>query len=320
MEIVMVDYFVYEIDSDEIIGSGPRKLSKEAIFVAYSFKSQSSCDFRVTLEQNIGRSPSLSYFDVLDGRVDVGKSWPTEIRNRLKRSRVIVADLTSLSPEVLFECGLAWGLGKPILPVTERPELLSTLPRWLTDLQVGHFSSDIGWEELLNSLSHHIEETTQKHRRAPSSGANPRSIVLLKTKNSIYDMEQQVRQTSSRFGMDLVDDENTIDALENISSDLASRVAHCSLLVAPLQNYPSDSFIHFACGVIVSKPTAGASSRRLNRRILLVVANETESNCLPADMARRVSDTIKIVTHNILAKELTNYGQLFQRWFKRQEY
>ena len=313
----MVDYFIYKLKKGELTGGGPRKKSNEAVFVAHSFNTEGN-DFRIKLEQEIKRIPSLSKIDVLDGRVPIGKSWPTEIRERLRKSRVIIADLTVLSSEVLFECGFAWGLGKPILPVTRKVDSHGLMPRWLTDLQIGNLSFDKGWNDLINSLGHHISEIHKKRRKAPSDSANPSSVVILKSNSSLSLIEDQVRQMAMRFGMEVQYEDTLFDTLEGTTSELVAQVAHCSLLVAPLLNQLSDSFVHFACGVVGSVPKTGVSKRKLSRRILLVVNSVNETECLPADSARRMSGVIRIITPQQLCQELTKYGQLFTTWQKRQ--
>jgi len=293
-----------------------------AVFIAFSFSLPSSSSFRVSLEQRIHQTPSLYGVDVFDGKVAVGKHWPSEIRERLEKSRVVIADLTTMSPEVLFECGFGWGLGKPILPVTSNHSEHRTMPRWLTEWQVGHFSSDEGMSELLNSLGQHISELSRGRRsasRTRSAGADPRSVVLLKGQYDSTEIEGQVRQTAARFGMVVYEGDTLVSSLESTNNELAQQIAGCSLLVAPLTNQPSDSFMHFASGVVASVPTSGASKSKLARRVLLVVNGTTEFEKLPSDSGRRASETIRVVTVNRLTQELVQYGEQFKHWVRKQE-
>jgi hypothetical protein len=315
----MVEYFVYQLKPGELTGDGPHPRHNHVVFIAYSFNSKTSREFRIKLEQNLRRSTSLCSVEIVDGHTMVGKKWATEVRGRLTKSCVVIADLSELSPEVLFECGFAWGIGKPILPVTENRGLISAMPAWLTDWQVGFFSSQDGWNELVDSLSYHISERANKRRRTPRSGADPGSIVLLKPHSGLFDFEDQVRLTATRYGMDAEYENTFMDGIEETTSELVERVAHCSLLVAPLLHHRSDSFVHFSCGVVAAAPMAGASSRRLNRRVLLVVESTTGSERLVSNSATRVSQIVRVITPNMLAQELTNYGQLFRRWRERQE-
>ena len=317
-----MDYFIYHLKNGELTGGGPRSRTRMAVFIAFSFSLQFSSNFRINLEQRIHQTPLLYGVDVFDGKVAVGKHWPSEIRERLGKSRVVIADLTTMSPEVLFECGFGWGLGKPILPVTSNNTEYQTMPRWLTEWQVGHFSSDEGMCELLNSLGQHIADLSRGRRnavRTRSAGADPRSVVLLKGQFDSAEIEGQVRQIAARNGMIVYEGDTLVSSLESTKSELAQQIAGCSLLVAPLTNQPSDSFMHFASGVVTSVPTAGASKCKLARRVLLVVNGETEFEKLPSDSGRRASDTVKVVTMHRLTHELMQYGEQFKQWLRKQE-
>lgn len=315
----MVNYFKYTLNRGELVGGGPRRAPSEAIFIAYSFNSKESIEFRTSIEQAICRTSSLSHLNVIDGQVPVGKNWSTTIHDQLKRAKLVVADLTVLSPEVLFECGFAWGLGRPILPVTKELGLNHRLPRWLTDLQVGYFATEKGVQHLLDSIAEHLTDTRGHRLRAHSAGAMPSSVVLLRPTRNQFDLSAQVQQSAARFGLATGEDDTQVEAIESISSALVEEVAHCSLLVAPLQNDLSDSFVHFACGVIASEPKSGAIKPKLSRRVLLVVKDGNAAKTLPADSARRLTGVIRVVLENQISAELIDYGSSYQSWLKKQE-
>ena len=44
-----------------------------------------------------------------------GAAWVNEISIRIRTSDVVIADITRLNPNVMFELGIAHGLGKPLI-------------------------------------------------------------------------------------------------------------------------------------------------------------------------------------------------------------
>lgn len=143
--------------------------------------------------------------------------------------------------------------------------------------------------------------------------------MLLGNENEFDDLEAQVSQTCLRFGLVLSNERISDESLEDIDDTLAREVTKASLLIAPLRNVPSDSFVHFATGIVVAQPRAGASSRRLSRRVILVVENVKNITILTADSARRAVGTVRAVPPASLTQELVQYGKIFQRWFQKQE-
>jgi predicted nucleotide-binding protein len=44
-----------------------------------------------------------------------GAAWVDDIVQRIRSSHVVVADITRMNPNVMFELGIAHGLGKPLI-------------------------------------------------------------------------------------------------------------------------------------------------------------------------------------------------------------
>lgn len=65
-------------------------------------------------------------------------------------------------------------------------------------------------------------------------------------------------------------------------------VARASLIVAPVANITTDPIVHYLCGLVVARPTAGVSKRKTNRRVILVVRDQNEARKLLSDSATRV--------------------------------
>jgi hypothetical protein len=95
----------------------------------------SSIAMRATLED---RLKAGGHVLVHDGRVAPGEEWAKEIRKRIKNSRLVVADVTGPSKEVLFEVGFA--ANKAVIQVAESVDHREALPRWMTSVQTAVYS------------------------------------------------------------------------------------------------------------------------------------------------------------------------------------
>ena len=133
------------------------------------------------------------------------------------------------------------------------------------------------------------------------------------------EIQDQVKAASARWGLEISPTKGgDIDDLESIESDLAEEVSHATLLIGELTGGQSDSFVHFASGAVIAVPTAGASSIRLLKRVLLVVGSADVKNQMTPGSVRKVKN-VRVVTHEHLIKELNEYGNQFKDWTRKQE-
>jgi hypothetical protein len=73
--------------------------------------------------------------------LNAGGKWQDKLRDALSRADVVVAILTPASVHsswVLHEIGAAWALGKPIIPVVSRRDVLNHIPISLENIQAIH--------------------------------------------------------------------------------------------------------------------------------------------------------------------------------------
>ena len=77
----------------------------------------------------LARSANTRIFSYDD--LSAGEKWEAKLRRELAGADVVVALLTPRSVEsswVLRDVGGAWGLGKPIIPVVTRRDLVTRIP------------------------------------------------------------------------------------------------------------------------------------------------------------------------------------------------
>jgi hypothetical protein len=309
----MVQYSSIKIDKSDLISGGPQQKISPRIFVAYRFKDPKSEAFRERLKVEIKNTDALNDIFLTDGHVPDGTHWPSEIRKRVSTARLIVADVTSLSPEVVFECGLAWGFNKNIIPVVEDVKKLKQLPEWLTDLQCGFFSTSKYIREILDSIAEYLLKPSSVKNRPPTPKPIPGKIVLLKGAAEFESYYDNIISTSTKFDMDLYK-EDSIPTLDKVDKSLINEVSRASLLICSLNHSYSDSFVHFASGVVASKPTAGESSTKLNRRILICIPDNINAEDIISKSAHKFPTLVSIISFKKLTNELLNYGKIYKNY------
>lgn len=312
----MVEYMNVDLKDGELSGGGPRQKFKVVnIFVAYRFHSTESINFREELESRLLKTDSLSDVRVIDGRqILLGNNWSSQIRKAIEQSRVVVAELTALSPEVLFECGYAYGLGRPILPVVENSTWDSRLPRWLTTFQMGNFSSESGWKEIVDSIDQIVNKTGPREKTVGLPEADPGYAVWLPGTSLFEVGKDSLVTVTNRFDMNSPHTTFEVSDLFESSELVIEEVAKSSLLIASVGGISADTFVHFACGIVVSKPKTGVSNRKIMRRVILVVSKQMDKDKILSDSARRASHVVQIVNKGQLNDALIRYGEIYRRW------
>ncbi len=314
----MVRYTTYDLKLGEIV-SEPRNPGPPhaEVFVAFRFNDPASKRFREEIEIRCGGSQALQGVHFTDGHVLLSESWAGKIRERVGRARFVLADVTDLSPEVLFECGFGWGLGRRILPVVQSPSQRERLPRWLTDVQVGHFDDESGWAEIVESVSHFVRKrgpgTVVQRRPEPRPG-----LALWLRGPDWYEAKfEHFTQACTRCSLEAAV-EDPREGVKGSEESALTRVAQTSFLIAPLDLRPSDSFVHFAAGVVAAKPMAGASKQKLTRRMVKVIRDDIDPSRLVADSARRCKTTVLVTRAEDLAAEMIGIFGNYSKWLRTQ--
>jgi hypothetical protein len=71
----------------------------------------------------------------LDDAITVGARWVDEIYGLLRSCDFVIADITRQNPSVLFELGVAHGLGKPFILLINEAADSSGIPSFLSGYQ-----------------------------------------------------------------------------------------------------------------------------------------------------------------------------------------
>lgn len=314
----MVKYVNVQLTPGELSGSGPRSVASPAsVFVAYRFDSQQSQWFRDELERRFKCADSLKDVNVTDGRaVLLGDNWSGKIRDVLKQSRLVVAELTALSPEVLYECGLAHGFARSVLPIVADKDWYSRLPRWLTALQLGNFSNSEAWDAIIDTIDKCLNHghAARAYPKLPSP--DPGQAIWLPGPDWFDSRKDALINVANRYDMNEPIMNISLYDIENAHDSVIEQIATASLVVASVDNLASDPFVHYACGLVVSKGSAGLSKRRLRRRVILVTNEKTNSETLVCESARHAHAAVCVTTLAGLSNELIKFGNSYQQWRK----
>ena len=100
-----------ESDVTEVIESAPEESGSLHYFVLLPLDA-SMRRLRDAVGRTLREERAIPFF--VD-ELPAGAAWVDDIVLRIRSSNVVVADITRLNPNVMFELGIAHGLGKPLV-------------------------------------------------------------------------------------------------------------------------------------------------------------------------------------------------------------
>ena len=276
-----------------------------SIFIAYRMKNPESRRFRDSLAKALTQHPTLKCRVEDAGRIPVGKKWAPQVREMIKRSKLVVGDVEGLRPEVLFELGFANGLKTPVLPVVSGLEI-KDIPYWLRSTQLGSYSSGPGIAEIVGSIETYMAQSGKAGTpRSPVSSL----VVWLRRfawNESAFD---QLKTAARREGI-------SFEAFEETDSeDVIIEKAYLStFLIISLDGTDWDGFGHFVCGTALSKPFAGYSAKRLDRRIVILEPPTVQTKKFTAEGVSRCSETVVVTKPDKLLSEFERFLERRKEW------
>jgi len=267
---------------------GPRGKSARRIFVAYRFVPESE-NFRSGLQRSLETDWGIETSH--GGAINPGLDWSEEIRDRIRKSKLIVADVTDSSREVMFEIGFA--SNKPAIYVTARHEDRSRLPSWLTIRQAVAYGDD-GIEKLSRAIGRYFAD--KKFPPVMRRATSPGTAVLLASQAGLEWAGSRVSAVEAALGeVGISLQYRDPDALLN-GSDLA-KAASCQLVFACIDGTTSDYLSHYLLGDVAGRPlitSVSPQGSRQHLRRLGVVLSRTKDDfeVFGAEGLRRVSNEV----------------------------
>jgi hypothetical protein len=265
---------------------------------------------RSSLESILG---NLTTVVVLDGNNTQG-DWAAAIRRRIKKCRVVVADVTGPSREVLFEAGFA--RGKTLIPIVHTAADREQLPVWLTGLTIltyeGGGLPGVA-ERIVAALADGGRAETTAKRPAPVPGV----VLWLQSRESTWASESRrlVENLARERQLQL----RTVYPEDLYSFDDLRRHLNVWLFIGCIDGSDQDYAIHFFAGDIAVRRSAGSGARRgesIARCAVVFPKDPTVEEICVADSVRRVSrDIVKIVrTEAELLDAVTTLFRRHESW------
>lgn len=289
---------------DTYVGGKPKSPSA---FIAFRVKNSDSKYFRQKIEEAVKTHPYLTNCIIKDGSILGGIKWAPEIRDRIKRASLAVGDITGMHPDVIFELGFAYGLGKPIIPVVANPSQVSESPDWIRAWQILHYSSQEGTNAILKSIIEFMSGQEYKQILSPKK-ADPYTAVWLRQVDWNKHPQDQFESWTKRFDL-------TPKFLfeEQSSDEMIDEVMKASFIIINLDGGTYDGLMHFICGVSIAnlKNTIGLDKH------ILVVEKPEHSGRLAAESIKKCPSYIKIVKPNEILDSIDKYGRHLSNWLNK---
>jgi hypothetical protein len=300
------------LTDSEVLQAGGGRPKPPSIFAAFRFDYPESQRFRDDLARALARHGELSRLVIADGRVPAGTPWAEAIRKRIRKARLAVGDVTGMRPDVQFELGFAYGLGKPRIPVVANPASRSALPEWAGATQVGHFADEAGMRGIISSIHAHLTDPEFTVLAQPPTPI-PGLTVWARTMNWNRHASDQCATIAAREGLIWHCIE---DAVPNES--IIRRAAQASFLVVSLDGTAADSLMHYICGAVVAKPATG-QGQRLSRRILVLCQPGTDPSLVVAASLRRCQDIVSVAAIDDVLSHVNRFARDYRDWLKKSE-
>jgi hypothetical protein len=277
------------------------------IFIGYRFRAAESRQFRTDIAKAIaGRSRGDS-FPILDGHVDSGVEWASEIRRRIRESVLMVADLTGLRKEVLVESGLAYGLGKYLIPVVDSDKLSNSIPLWVRSRQIGTFGSRSGLTRLANQIVDHAKHPRSGPRpKSPS----PRVVGWLGGGQWADSGKRQVAALCLSEGLEF-----KIEHLENPESAIETS-CRAGIIIACFDGTDDDWLVHYCSGILLARVYAAAAGKLL-RRLVIVEPPSRTTGSLRRSSAQFVADSLVHTRATVAITDIAEVHRFVKEYVSR---
>jgi len=283
--------------------------SPPTIFIAYRMTFERSQQFRQDLEARMRSHPMLSNATFFDGNVPYGAKWPLTIRERISKAHVMVADVQGMRPDILFEIGFAYGLGKALILAFEGHPNAGDIPVWLKGRQIGHYGDGGGLDGIVAGVVTHLSDPEFNRPTRPPQPV-PSLVVWLRVLDWNKLFLDQLKTAANREGLDpevYTDDQLT-------SENIIRRAASASLLVLSLDGTSMDDLTHYVAGAIVSKPLAGRGSASLPRRVIVLETKPRTFAALSLQKCEDDKDTVDLVNPTQALSAAKRFFDAHKKW------
>ena len=288
----------------DLLAAGGPVTRGATIFVAYRINVPGSKEFRTKLADVLKHIPSRHEIVVTDGNVVPGVDWAPEIRDRIKRSRVLVGDVTGLRNDVMFEVGFAYGLRKVFIPVLESSSQICRVPEWLTSKQCGSYESEERLLAIATSVLAHLTDQSLQRLSSRARDPVPGLAVGLWSQSLSEKLEPMFSAVCAREGLD----SNVVQRHSPVEDQIEAATRSACLVIA-LDGTAADGLAHFLCGAVVARPQVGYGTKHMQRKILITGHGDPEAiRSRAAPSLRKCHQNVQVADLDKLYDHLKEFG------------
>jgi hypothetical protein len=254
------------LKTKELFGPSKLRSPKRKVFLAYRFQAQTSTNFVKTIQRRLGATPGLDDIEFMTGKAPVGTDWAGSIIRRLEKATLfMVADVTDLRPEVLFELGIAFGLRRWVVPVIESSDAIPKCPAWLRWLNIASYDT-AGFPRLLREL-HEVAISRRSYRPTQLPGPTPYRIGVLGSSTWLSGEREKLRELaeSRSFAIESLDDITP----NNFKQAFKIAAQSTFLIICATSGTESSALVSFLAGIPVAQRSIRPDSNPLRRRVVL---------------------------------------------------
>lgn len=299
------------ITASDLASQGGRKGVSPAIFIAYRMKFDKSRKFRDDVESRVNTYPGLELVSFLDGNVLPGQKWPSTIRNRIKAAVLAVGDVEGLRPDILFELGFAYGLGKMFIPAFENRPSMEDVPIWLKGRQMGAYGEEGGLGAIIAAIARQLSDPDFEKPATPPQPI-PSLAVWLRSLDWNRHSQDQLHTLSSREGLDLV----VYNDADLTNERNIRRAASASLLVVSLDSTLLDALMHYVVGAVISKPYAGRGQKQLLRRVVVLEQEPRAFAALSLQKCEDDEDVVVLSKPDQILEVSSTFFRSYKKWLQ----
>lgn len=299
------------INASELTGRGGGGSRRPTIFIAYRVDFEKSKRFRNDIKGRIQSHPDLADAVVLDGEVPPGAKWPEVIRKRISQAHIVVGDLEGLRPDILFELGFAYGLGRVFIPVFESIPNIERIPTWLKGRQLGHYANIGGLDGIVSSIVTHLSDSEFVKSPAPPRPISS-LVVWLRTLPWNTLALQQLQTAVNQEGL-------TFETYSNgdlTGERIIRRAASAALLIVSLDRTEIDGLVHYIAGAVVSRPRMGAGRKSLSRRVIVLEEKPRKFSALSLQKCEDSNDIVTICNAAGILDAAGVFVRAYKKWVR----
>src|SRR3954453_3776793 len=143
------EYLVLPMKQNEVLDTPWHTPAPVRIFVAYTENDPHSAEFRKRVERVLRGAVEFTEVEITDGmRENSVRDYSDSIRRKIASARFVLADITEVRAEIVFEHGYAYGQRRTTVSFVRHPEDLDALPDWLAKGQVHVYGRTAGLTQL----------------------------------------------------------------------------------------------------------------------------------------------------------------------------